>query len=110
MTPSGHSEKKSARPFYTNWAIPLGGRNRNSKPEIWIDMQVAEGKITPTELKKADEAFFTGTAAEISPICAINKSKMKFEKGPITMRLKEKFMKIVHGENKKYGNWLTIIR
>ncbi|HAU39309.1 TPA: branched chain amino acid aminotransferase [Candidatus Peregrinibacteria bacterium] len=90
----------------------LPGITRNSIIKLARDLgyKVAEGKITPTELKKADEAFFTGTAAEISPICAINKSKMKFEKGPITMRLKEKFMKIVHGENKKYGNWLTIIR
>jgi len=90
----------------------LPGITRNSVIELAKDLnyKVVEGKITPAELKKADEAFFTGTAAEISPISHINKSKMKFEKGPITLRLKDEFMKIVHGKNKDYKVWLTPVK
>ncbi len=55
-----------------------------------------ESNITPTDLFTADEAFFTGTAAEIVPIVEVNKRTIGDGKpGPITRRLTQKFEKIV---------------
>jgi len=76
-----------------------------------LKYKVVEGKIKPTELKRADEAFFTGTAAEISPIASIDGKKFKYpEGGPITMHIKEEFFKVVNGENPEYKRWLTIVK
>lgn len=57
---------------------------------------VVENTITPTDLFTADEAFFTGTAAEIVPIIEVNKRKIGNGKpGPITQRLMQKFEKVI---------------
>jgi len=76
-----------------------------------LGYKVVEKNIKPEELKRADEAFFTGTAAEVSPISSIDGKKLKLaEGGPVTMHLKEEFLKIVNGENKKYSKWLTVVQ
>ena len=56
----------------------------------------------------ADEAFFTGTAAEVTPIRSVDKIKVgKGTMGPITKALQKEFYAIVRGEkNDRYG-WLT---
>ena len=57
---------------------------------------VVENTITPTDLFTADEAFFTGTAAEIVPIIEVNKRKIGNGKpGPITQRLMQEFEKVI---------------
>lgn len=57
---------------------------------------VIENTITPTDLFTADEAFFTGTAAEIVPIIEVNKRKIGNGKpGPITQRLMQEFEKVI---------------
>ena len=57
---------------------------------------VIEKNITPNELLIADEAFLTGTAAEITPIAEVNKRKIgKGETGPITKKLIQEFSKMV---------------
>lgn len=91
----------------------LAGITRASVIEIAKDqgIQVKEKNITPAMLKTADEAFFSGTAAEISPIAAINRQKVnKGKPGPITKKLKESFTQAVHGESKRYQKWLTFIQ
>lgn len=61
-----------------------------------IGYTAIESNITPTDLFTADEAFFTGTAAEIVPIVEVNKRMIGDGKpGPVTRRLMEEFMKII---------------
>jgi len=67
---------------------------------------VIERNITPNELFIADEAFFTGTATEIKPICEINKRIIGEGKpGPVTRRLIQEFEKIT--KNPKEGVPIT---
>lgn len=81
-------------------------------------MQMAEDlgiKVEETQMKledvyKADEAFFTGTAAEITAIASVDDKKIgKSAPGPITAKLKKMFMDIVHGKNEKYEDWLSYV-
>ncbi|MFA6528885.1 MAG: branched-chain amino acid transaminase [Candidatus Gracilibacteria bacterium] len=72
-----------------------------------LDFTVIEKSIKPSDLKGAEEAFFTGTAAEVSPIASVDKIKFP-KKNPITTLLKEEFVKITTGKNKKYAKWLTL--
>jgi branched-chain amino acid aminotransferase len=91
----------------------LPGITRDSIIKIAKDLKikVIEKDISMKELKNCDEAFFTGTAAEITPIYQMNKKIInKGEIGEITKILQEKFYQIVHGEDKKYKNWLTYVR
>ena len=61
-----------------------------------LGYKAVEANITPTDLFTADEAFFTGTAAEVVPIVEVNKRKIGDGKpGPITKRLMQEFEKIV---------------
>jgi len=73
-----------------------------------LKLKVVEKDLHVNEIKKADEAFFTGTAAEITPISKIDKTKLKI--GPITKQIQEKFYKIVNAQDKKYIKWLSFVR
>ncbi len=71
-----------------------------------IDVQ--ERNIHREELYTCDEAFFTGTAAELTPIVAIDSRKMGAGKpGPMTKMLAEKYSNIATGNDAEYGSWLT---
>lgn len=87
----------------------LPGITRDSVIEIarGLGYEVEEKDIKPKELLDADELFFTGTAAEITPIIKLDNKN--FEKGKITGKLKNNFMDIVHGKDKKYSNWLDFV-
>jgi branched-chain amino acid aminotransferase len=90
----------------------LTGITRNSVIEIAKDLgiKVEEKKITPEEIKSADEAFFTGTAVEICPIGEIDGVLINNRKvGVVTQKIKESYSKIVRGEDKRYLNWLTFV-
>lgn len=96
---------------------PLGailpGITRSSVIQIAKDMRikVIEKKITVNELKKADEVFFTGTAAEVCPIGKIDgKSVGKGGINKLTSLLGKKYDEVVRGEDKKYYNWLTFVK
>lgn len=59
------------------------------------------------EAKKADEAFFTGTGAEITPIIQIDKAKIGYGKiGNVTQRLSKLFHEVVSGKDKRCDKWL----
>jgi branched-chain amino acid aminotransferase len=91
----------------------LPGITRDSIIKIAQDlkMKVIEKDISVKELKNCDEVFFTGTAAEVTPIYQIDKKIInKGEIGKITKILQEKFYEIVRGENKKYKKWLTYVK
>jgi branched-chain amino acid aminotransferase len=66
--------------------------------------------FTRDEIYIADEAFFTGTAAEVTPIREVDGRVIGNGKpGPITGKLQDLFFKIVKGEDKAYKSWLTYI-
>ncbi len=91
----------------------LGGITRDSIMQIAKDnnIKVQEKTVKPKELLAADEAFFTGTAAEVSPIAKINDKKIgKKPIGPITELLKTTFLKAVKGEEPRYKKWLTLAK
>ena len=69
---------------------------------------VVEKQISRDEVYIADEAFFTGTAAEVTPIRELdNRAIGAGTRGPVTRELQEKYFKIVHGELEEYNFWLT---
>jgi branched-chain amino acid aminotransferase len=70
--------------------------------------RVAARRITRDDLYIADEAFFTGTAAEVTPIREVDSRMIGSGKiGPITARLQKAFFDIVNGKNDKYRDWLA---
>lgn len=70
---------------------------------------VEERAIKVAEALEADEGFFTGTAAEVTPIASIDDKPMKSSPGPVTKQIAEEFKKITRGENPKYLEWLTFV-
>jgi branched-chain amino acid aminotransferase len=73
-------------------------------------LEVVERGVHKEELYSADEVFFTGTAAEITPIVNIDGIKIgKGKPGPITKMLAQKYTEIVTGENSEFEGWLTYI-
>ena len=79
-------------------------------------IEVEERSIHREELYYADEVFFSGTAAEISPIVEIDGIKVGSKTSeslearmPITTMLSKEYQDIVHGRNKRYIDWLTFI-
>lgn len=71
-------------------------------------IEVIEKRITRDEVYTADEAFFTGTAAEVTPIRELdNRTIGSGARGPITEKLQSAFFDIVSGKNAKYAHWLT---
>ena len=69
---------------------------------------LVEERFTRDELYLADEAFFSGTAAEITPIREVDNRKIGAGKpGPVTRKIQAAFFDIVHGRDKKHATWLT---
>ena len=75
-----------------------------------IGIPVIEKRITRDEVYCADEAFFTGTAAEVTPIRELdNRIIGNGSRGPITTKLQTMFFDSVKGKSKKHENWLTYV-
>jgi branched-chain amino acid aminotransferase len=95
---------------------PLGkilpGITRDSVIALAKDLgyKVQEEDLRLSDLKGADEAFFTGTAAEVTPIAQVDDHRMKKPFGEVTRRLQEEFFAIARGKNGKYSGWLTYVR
>ena len=88
----------------------LNGITRNTIFAICQDLglKLVEKRITRDEVYIADEAFFTGTAAEVTPIRELDRVQIGAgERGPITEKIQSAFFDIVNGRNAKYGEWLT---
>jgi branched-chain amino acid aminotransferase len=87
----------------------LPGITRASVMELARDMgyTIVEKRITKEELCAADEAFFTGTAAEMAPIREIDGVLIgNGEKGPVTSVLQAKFFAVLDAREPKYMKWL----
>ena len=70
--------------------------------------QVIEKRITRDEVYIADEAFFTGTAAEVTPIRELDRRVIgSGSRGPITEVLQTKYFDVVHGRSIEHKNWLA---
>jgi branched-chain amino acid aminotransferase len=73
-----------------------------------IGVPVIERRITRDEVYCADEAFFTGTAAEVTPIRELDNRRIgSGERGPLTARLQAMFFDCVNGKAEKHASWLT---
>ena len=71
---------------------------------------VQEKRITRDALYVCDEAFFTGTAAEVTPIRECdNKAVGSGKRGPITEKLQKAYLSLVKGESDHYPQWLTLV-
>jgi branched-chain amino acid aminotransferase len=92
----------------------LNGITRNTVLHICQDLgiEVVQKRITRDEIYICDEAFFSGTAAEITPIRELDRIELGQpgyvgSRGPITEKIQNAFFDIVNGRNPKYAHWLT---
>jgi branched-chain amino acid aminotransferase len=75
-----------------------------------IGLEVHEKRITRDEVYVADEAFFTGTAAEVTPIRELDGRRIgSGRRGPLTERLQSMYFDQVHGRRAEHGEWLTYV-
>ncbi|MFG6485186.1 branched-chain amino acid transaminase [Roseateles sp. BYS78W] len=90
----------------------LNGITRNTIFAICQDLglKLVEKRITRDEVYISDEAFFTGTAAEVTPIRELDRIEIgSGSRGPITEKIQSAFFDIVNGRNPKYAEWLTSV-
>jgi len=91
----------------------LEGITRESVMQIAKDLgyEVKEKRITRDEIYSADEAFFTGTAAEVTPIRELDDRTIgDGKKGPITAKIQDTYFSAVYGKNDRYQSWLTYVK
>jgi branched-chain amino acid aminotransferase len=75
-----------------------------------LGYHVAEERFTRDELYAADEAFFTGTAAELTPIREVDDRQIGAgSRGPITADVQQAFFDVIKGKNEKYHTWLSYV-
>ena len=90
----------------------LVGITRESVVQLADDLglKVEARRITRDDVYLADEAFFTGTAAEVTPIRELDGRTIGAGKrGPITEKLQAMFFDVVNGRNPKYAHWLAAV-
>ncbi|HEU5361424.1 MAG TPA: branched-chain amino acid transaminase, partial [Candidatus Deferrimicrobiaceae bacterium] len=76
-----------------------------------LDIPIKESRFTRDEMYIADEMFFTGTAAEITPVREVDDRRVGTGKpGPITKRIQEAFFDIVRGKNALFAHWLDVLK
>lgn len=90
----------------------LNGITRKTVTAICQDLglELKEKRITRDEVYIADEAFFTGTAAEVTPIRELDRIQIgEGTRGPITEKIQAAYFDVVYGRNAKYADWLTLV-
>jgi branched-chain amino acid aminotransferase len=103
---------KAGKIYTPDLASCLDGITRDSVLTMARDMgiEVIEKRITRDEMYCADEAFFTGTAAEVTPIRELdNRTIGEGSRGPITEKLQALFFDVVAGKAPQYNHWLTLV-
>lgn len=76
-----------------------------------LDIPVKEARFTRDEMYIADEMFFTGTAAEITPVREVDDRRVGTGKpGPVTQQIQEAFFDIVRGKNALFAHWLDVLK
>ncbi len=87
----------------------LEGVTRDSIIQICKEMklEVSERRMSRDELYIADEVFFSGTAAEVTPISSIDNRQIgRGKPGELTMEISRRFFEVVHGKNEKFNHWI----
>jgi len=101
---------KNGKVYEPEIASALTGITRDSVHALVGDlfgMPVVSKRLTRDDLYIADELFFTGTAAEVTPIREVDGRAIGAgRRGPVTTKLQKAFFELVNGKNKKYGAWL----
>jgi branched-chain amino acid aminotransferase len=90
----------------------LIGITRRTVIELAKDLgyEVRPMPMTRDDVYLADEAFFTGTAAEVTPIREVDGRRIGAgRRGPITEKIQNLFFDVVNGRNAKYRRWLTMV-
>lgn len=90
----------------------LNGITRQTVIELAREsgIEVIEKRITRDEAYIADEAFFTGSAAEVTPIVELdNRSIGGGDRGPVTEKLQSAFFDLVNGRSDSHADWLTYV-
>ena len=101
---------KNGKLYEPELTSALVGITRDSVITLANDLgiEVQAKRMTRDDVYIADEAFFTGTAAEVTPIRELdNRPIGNGESGPITKKLQSLFFDVVNGRNPKYKSWLT---
>lgn len=76
-----------------------------------FDIPVVEKRITRDEVYIADEAFFTGTAAEVTPIRELDGRQIGAgRRGPVTEKLQKAYFDLVTGQTAEHAEWRTLVR
>jgi branched-chain amino acid aminotransferase len=76
-----------------------------------LGIEVEERPISRDELYIADEVFFTGTAAEVTPVREIDERKIgSGSRGPLTKRIQERFFQLVRGPELSHPEWLAFVK
>lgn len=91
----------------------LEGITRATVVELFTDdmqLEVIEKQITRDEVYTADEAFFTGTAAEVTPIRSLDDRDIgDGTAGPVTREIQQRYFDVVNGKDQQRIDWLTFI-
>lgn len=101
---------KNGKIYEPELTSALSGITRDSIITLGQELGYAVGskRITRDDLYIADEAFFTGTAAEVTPIREIDgRSIGSGKRGPVTARLQQAFFDCVMGKSERHRDWLT---
>jgi branched-chain amino acid aminotransferase len=96
----------------TSLPTVLEGVTRDAVLTMLRDMQIPcrEERFTRDEVYLADEAFFTGTAAEVTPVREVDDRRVGTgEPGPVTRRLQERFFAAVQGKDSQRQSWLAYV-
>ncbi len=90
----------------------LEGITRDTVMQLAVErgMRLVEERFTRDELYIADEAFFTGTAAEITPIREVGSRQIgNGSPGPVTQELQAAFFDVVYNRDRRHADWLTYV-
>jgi branched-chain amino acid aminotransferase len=103
---------KDGRIFEPEIASALTGITRDSIHAIARELgyEVQAKRLTRDDIYLADEAFFTGTAAEVTPIRELDDRIIgEGRRGPLTTQIQARFFDVVNGRAPEYDNWLAYI-
>ncbi|ATE60831.1 branched-chain amino acid transaminase [Thauera sinica] len=103
---------RDGRIYEPEIASALTGITRDSIHAIARELgyEIVTKRLTRDDIYLADEAFFTGTAAEVTPIRELDDRKIgEGRRGPVTSKIQARFFEVVGGRAPEYDNWLAYI-
>ena len=103
---------KNGRIYEPELTSALMGITRDSVITLATELgyTVTPRRITRDDLYIADEAFFTGTAAEVTPIREVDGRKIGAgHRGPVTKKLQKAFFEVVNGKDQRHAGWLAAV-